>query len=209
MQKIISLYKRDYEGTRLIFDEVVPGAEWVFKGEGIATEKLDGTACMIRDGRLFKRYDRKMKAGKYKKAPLGWEPCQEPDPNTKHWPGWMPVNVDNPADKWHLLGLENLKYRREQYAPPEQKVVTDGTYELVGKKINGNPYRLEDHILWRHGATIIKDCPFYFNELKKWFKSINIEGIVWHHPDGRMVKIKRKDFGYRWPDPNLPTGMGR
>ena len=27
-----------------------------------------------------------------------------------------------------------------------------------------------------------------------------VEGIVWHHPDGRMVKIKRKDFGFKWPD---------
>jgi hypothetical protein len=26
----------------------------------------------------------------------------------------------------------------------------------------------------------------------------DIEGIVWHHPDGRMVKIKKKDFGYKW-----------
>ena len=27
----------------------------------------------------------------------------------------------------------------------------------------------------------------------------NIEGIVWHHPDGRMVKIKARDFGLPWP----------
>jgi hypothetical protein len=25
----------------------------------------------------------------------------------------------------------------------------------------------------------------------------NIEGIVWHHSDGRMVKIKAKDFGIK------------
>ena len=24
-----------------------------------------------------------------------------------------------------------------------------------------------------------------------------VEGIVWHHPDGRMVKIKTKDFGLK------------
>lgn len=23
----------------------------------------------------------------------------------------------------------------------------------------------------------------------------NVEGVVWHHPDGRMVKIKTRDFG--------------
>ena len=26
-----------------------------------------------------------------------------------------------------------------------------------------------------------------------------IEGIVWHHPDGRMAKIKARDFGIQWP----------
>lgn len=34
MNKIISLFKRDYEYTRLIYDEVVEGAEWVIQGEG-------------------------------------------------------------------------------------------------------------------------------------------------------------------------------
>ena len=28
---------------------------------------------------------------------------------------------------------------------------------------------------------------------------LDIEGIVWHHPDGRMAKIKRRDFGLSWP----------
>jgi hypothetical protein len=25
----------------------------------------------------------------------------------------------------------------------------------------------------------------------------NIEGIVWHHPDGRMAKLKLRDFGVK------------
>jgi hypothetical protein len=27
-----------------------------------------------------------------------------------------------------------------------------------------------------------------------------MEGVVWYHEDGRMVKIKRRDFGLKWPD---------
>lgn len=206
MQKIISLYKRDYEGTRLVFDEVVPGAEWVFKGEGIATEKFDGTACMLRGGQLFKRYDRKRKGDKYKAAPPAWEPAQEPDSITGHWPGWLPVGDGN-ADQWHRAGLSAIKARR--LASGIMEPMSDGTYELVGEKINANPYKMTGHSLWRHGAVEIPDCPVYFNDLKEWFANINIEGVVWHHPDGRMVKIKRKDFGYGWPDPMLPTGTGR
>jgi hypothetical protein len=59
VEKILTLFKRDYEGKRLVYDEVVPGAEWVAAGEGVATVKWDGTCCRIHDGRLYKRYDAK------------------------------------------------------------------------------------------------------------------------------------------------------
>jgi len=34
MKKIISLSQRNYDGDRLVRDEVVPGAEWVIADEG-------------------------------------------------------------------------------------------------------------------------------------------------------------------------------
>lgn len=186
MKKIISLFKRDYEGTRLVYDELVEDAEWVKTGEGIATEKFDGTACLVRDGSLYKRYDRKKKKGKYKSAPEGWEACQEPDEKTGHWPGWLPVG-DGPEDQWHRSVDGYLD------------IVSDGTYELVGEKVRGNPYNLSGHFLYQHGFRKLHDCPRDFEGLKSWFADNILEGIVWHHHDGRMVKIKRKDFGYNWP----------
>ena len=36
-----------------------------------------------------------------------------------------------------------------------------------------------------------------FAEIREYLEHATIEGIVWHHPDGRMVKIKRKDFGFK------------
>ena len=60
MKKIPSLFKRDYgEGQRLVYDEIVPGTEWVVAGEGVATRKFDGTCCMIKDGEIYRRYDLK------------------------------------------------------------------------------------------------------------------------------------------------------
>lgn len=47
MKKIKSVFKRDYEGNRQVYDEVTPGCEWVLAGEGVATEKYDGSAMMI------------------------------------------------------------------------------------------------------------------------------------------------------------------
>jgi len=205
MKKIPSLFKRDYTGTRLVYDEVVPGSEWVVEGDGIATVKYDGTACMVKDGELFKRYDRKMKKAQYKRkrrdanfvptvddfkpAPLEWIACEDqPNLHTGHWPGWVPVG-DEPGSKWHREAWNNL-----------ESPLSDGTYELVGPRIGANPYNLSEYQFWTHGERFPEeiDPPRTFNELHKWFCLNRCEGIVWHHPDGRMVKIKRRDFGLEW-----------
>lgn len=188
MEKIPSLFKRNYEGNRLVYDEVVEGSEWVLKGEGIATVKFDGTACMIKEGKLYKRFDRKKnkKTGEYKGAPAGWIPCEdEPNEHTGHWPGWLLVG-EGAEDKWH---------REVDIADK-----LDGTYELLGPKIQGNPHGMLQHVLWLHGGAHIKeDCPRTFDTIRSYLSSHSIEGIVWHHSDGRMVKIKAKDFGLPWP----------
>jgi len=41
--------------------------------------------------------------------------------------------------------------------------------------------------------------PRTFDAMKDYLSRNVIEGIVWHHPDGRMAKIKRKDMGLSWP----------
>ena len=182
MKKIISLFKRNYDGDRLVRDEIVPGAEWVAAGEGVATVKWDGTCCMVRDGKLFKRYD--AKGGKT--PPVGFEGAQEPDATTGHWPGWLPVG-DGPDDKWH----------REAFVGDRTGVYQGGTYELCGPKVQGNPEHFDAHILVLHGADELEDAPRTFDALRQYFATANIEGIVWHHQDGRAVKIKAKDFGIK------------
>ena len=181
MQKIISLFQRNYDGDRLVRDEVVPGAEWVLAGEGVATRKFDGTCCMVRDGLLYKRYDAKQG----KQPPSGFEPAQEPDERTEHWPGWLPVG-DGPEDRWH----------REAW-DAHQRSAPNGTYELIGPKVQGNPDRAPSHVLIAHGWQQLPEAPRSFLLIKHYLESHDMEGIVWHHPDGRMVKIKAKDFGLK------------
>lgn len=178
MKKIISLFQRNYETDRLARDEIVPGAEWVINGEGVATCKYDGTCCMVKDGVLYKRYD--VKKGRNK--PNNFIPAQDPDEVTGHWPGWIPVDPNNPSDKWHIEAFSSQP---------------DGTYELCGPKIQGNSEGFDKHVLVRHGMDILPDAPRNYEDLKKYFTGKNIEGIVWRHPDGRMVKIKGKDFGIK------------
>ena len=181
MKKTVSLFQRNYDGDRLVRDEIVPGAEWVAAGEGVATRKFDGTCCLVRDGKLYKRFD--AKAGK--KPPENFEPAQEaPDANTGHCPGWVPVG-DGPDDARH----------REAWERPRQG--NEGTYELCGPKVQGNPEGFDYHVLVKHGAEVLNNCPRTFAALREYLTMYDIEGVVWHHPDGRMVKIKGKDFGIK------------
>lgn len=190
MKKIISLFQRNYDGDRLVRNEVVPGAEWVLNGEGTPTQKLDGTCCMIRDGKLYKRYDLKAKKGRHNPPP-NWEAAQpEPDPVTTSWPGWLPVG-HGPEDKYFREAFEDFK---QTVGDPKY---FGGTYELIGPKVQGNPEGAPRHMLFRHGQNPLDDAPRDFDGLKEYFKVNDIEGIVWHHPDGRMVKIKAKDFGIK------------
>ncbi len=183
MKKIISLFQRNYDTDRLVRDEVVPGAEWVLAGEGVATRKLDGTCCMIRDGKLFKRYE--LKAGKM--PPPNFEPANEVDDNTGKQQGWVPVG-SGPDDQYHRESMHN------------SPGLADGTYELIGPKIQGNPEGFPVHTLVAHSdpGLVMDDAPARtFDAIRDYLSSAPHEGIVWHHDDGRMVKIKRKDFGFK------------
>lgn len=186
MKKIISLFQRNYDGDRLVRNEIVSGAEWVPAGEGVATRKYDGTCCMMKDGVLYARYDVK----KGRTTPEGFIPAQDPDPVTGHWPGWVRCDRNDKGYKWHFEAFD--------YMQKIGYVFTNGTYELCGPKVQNNPERFNTHILIPHDDAVqFFAAPRTYDELKEWFKGKDIEGIVWHHPDGRMVKIKKKDFGMK------------
>ena len=200
MKKIPSLFKRDYAGTRQVYDEVVEGCEWVQAGEGIPTEKIDGTCCLIQDGKLFKRYDAK----KGRIPPTGFIPTGEPDEVTGHCPGWLPVGF-GPEDQWHREAFNELA----KISPDHIDV--GGTFELIGPKVQGNPYRLDQHILAVHGENWLDPdelgFPTDFQKVRAWLEARPlVEGIVWEHRSkvGVFAKIKRKDFGFPWPPKETP-----
>jgi hypothetical protein len=189
MKKMPCLFVREFHGngTFTITEQVSPGCEWVIAGEGIATRKWDGTAVMVRAGRLYARYDAK----KGKAPPVGAIPCTDaPDPTTGHWPHW--VVADGPQHKWIREAFFAL-------ALANGGAVEDGTYEAVGPAINGNAERHDRHTLKPHGAVFTRNAIRTFDGLRAWLASHDWEGIVFHHPDGRMCKIRRDDFGLPWP----------
>lgn len=192
MRKMPCLLERDFTDKRhpKLLDTITPGCEWVLAGEGKATRKWDGTACLVRDGYLFKRYDAK----RGKEPPHGFEPAQDPDPVTGHWPGWIPVNTINPdpSDVWHALAWWQLG---PSFTPD------DGTYELVGPRINSNNDAQSSYSFVRHGADVI-EVERTVVAIRAYLEATNIEGIVfWRSddPDCDKCKIRRDDFGFAWP----------
>lgn len=184
MQKIPTLFARNHETDHLVRDEVTPGCEWVLAGEGVATRKVDGTCCLVRDHVLYRRHE--VREGRT--APPRFEEAARDETTGKRF-GWVPVG-DGPEDRWH----------REAFTGSD--LWPDGTYELLGPKIQNNPERLRFHVLIRHGRGIAgplveDDPPRTFAECRGWFARHDVEGIVWHHPDGRMAKLKARDFGLK------------
>lgn len=183
MKKIPTVFERDWNGDRSrVVDQVHAGCEWVLAGEGVATRKVDGTCCMVRDDKLYKR--RELREADL--APEGFEEVDR-DEETKKVIGWVPVG-DGPEDRWH----------REAFAAAG--LLLDGTYELVGPKIQGNPEGAQSSLLICHGhgtAGRMDDVPRTFDGLRNWLAGQDIEGVVFHHRDGRMAKIKLRDFGLK------------
>lgn len=180
MQKIPTMFARDESKRgRPVIDQIKPECQWVLDSEGIATAKIDGTNVKIENGILLKR--RKPKDRDYDDA------------------AYVPCERTNPADKW-------------AFEAADVRLHPDGIYELIGPKVQGNPHRHDRHELVSvvppsHSLRLMAvQPPRTFDGLRAYFAGeagvvFDFEGIVFHHPDGRMAKIKRRDFGLPWPVP--------
>lgn len=207
MKKIPNLFERDWNGNKSRVLPVFNASEdvsWVVANEGSPTIKWDGSAVLVRAGKLYVRYDCKRE----KTPPAGFEPCQEKDSVTGHRPGWIPAS-GNPAAKWHLDAFTNSGGAN----------LSDGTYEALGPQHQTNPYKLHQNVLVRHGLYVAAmplleaDPVAAFDYLKGFLHGylfglkdlgmpapMLIEGLVFHHPDGRMVKVLASDLGLPWKE---------
>lgn len=191
MKKIPTIFKRDFSGDRKtnpnygkITREYADGVDWVLHGEGTPTRKYDGTSVLIRDRKMYKRYE--VKEGRT--VPPDFEEVDY-DPETGKHVGWVQVGW-GAEDKWHRESIKS--------GDPDKVDLPDGTYELLGPKVQGNQEHLDKHALQSHDdAEVLTIDLLGFDQLRLTLEGLDIEGIVWHHPDGRMAKIKLKDFNLK------------
>lgn len=185
MEKIPTIFDRD-ERFR-VQDRPRKGCEWVFAGEGRATEKLDGTnvRLTVRGGQVVRLEKRRnpTKLQKQQGVIDGW---------------YVDADEHSKEDKWIL---EAMKATDVSGWP-------DGEHsaEALGPSIQGNVLGLEARRCVPFNLEIpeYENVPRTFDALKRFLEKLEskyspghlAEGIVFHHPDGRRAKIKRKDFGF-------------
>jgi len=182
MKKLSTLFKKDPNDLGRVINEINPENDWVNKGFGIPTRKFDGTSSAIIEGELYKRFDLK----KGRTLPPNTIPCQEPDEITSHHPHWVKCDRNDKSNKWHFVAFDELDNKE------------DGTYELCGRKVQGNHENIEGHQLIKHGIETLFVGVLTFENIREFLRANDIEGIVFHHKeDERMCKIRKSDFGIR------------
>jgi hypothetical protein len=181
VNKIPTLFVRDPQDMSRVTREVTSGCEWVLDGVGWATRKYDGTnvRVTVRDGAFVKLEKRRNPTREEKAA--GAEP------------GYVDAEPSGPDDK-HIFAAVNAT---------DFTGWPDGSWpcEALGPKIQGGAEGVEPMLVqfslpgWAMESAIPDGGPRTFDELKGVLSETDWEGIVWHHPDGRMAKLKCRDFG--------------
>lgn len=183
MEKIPTVFERREDFK--VVDQVRPGCEWVFAGEGTATEKVDGTnvRLTIRNGTCVRVEKRRNPTKSQKSQGIvdGW---------------YVDADEFGKEDKWIYEAARNTDLG--QWPDGEHSC------EAMGPKIQGNPLGLTEHHCVPFDLEIpaYEDIPRNYPDLRATLVELEskysprhlAEGIVFHHPDGRRAKIKRKDF---------------
>lgn len=149
---------------------------WLEELGVIAYRKYDGHACLVKDERLYKRY--KLVANEA--PPEGWIPSQGQY-------GWVPFPVPETLEWSNVYGQLVHHHLQGQ------------TCELVGAGIRGNPEGSSTLRLMPHKGQIYRNCPRDAHLVPPWLERLPIEGIVWHHVDGRMAKLTHATIGSARP----------
>jgi hypothetical protein len=183
MEKIPTLFERDDRFH--VVDRPRAECAWVFDGEGTGTEKLDGTnvRLTVRSGQVVRVEKRRNPSKVQKQQGIvdGW---------------YVDTDEFSAEDKWILEAARNT----------DVSAWGDGEHscEALGPRIQGNQLGLDRHMCvpFNLEVPVFDGVPRTYAGLRAYLAALDsrfapghlAEGIVFHHPDGRRAKIKRKDF---------------
>lgn len=183
------------KGRSIVTPEIEPGYEWVFEDSGVlAVDKLHGTniCCIFEDGKLLSIDNRNTRV------------IDSPE---------ITCNENKVVSKF-VLGVLNSITRG--FIPKHYSGRLYG--ELVGPTFNNNIHLLnsyyfvpfdylKDSCHWVSWVT--NKYPKTFESISECFKTLPslftkrmarvdsfAEGLVFHHPKGRMAKLRRDMFDW-------------
>jgi len=188
MPKVLSPFVREkINGNYVVTPQIAEGMEWVFEDpEVMAVEKLDGTnvSVVVEDGCLLGVTNRT-----------------------------QVIECSNLSSNKYLVGI------RAAYAKGKFPFYR-GQYfgELMGPQVQKNFLKLDSH-MWFSFDYLKRDFsyrsfhkyPKTFENISSWFQNdlfslvycqihsgekVQPEGIVFHHPDGRMAKLRVDMFDW-------------
>lgn len=182
MKKIPTIFIREERNGGHITKEYFDTFDF---SNAIATEKLDGTNIRVTvRNHAVVRVEKRRNPSKLEKAKGIIEP-------------WYTDASDSSEDKWIMESVKGTDF----------SAIPDGEWsgEALGPNIQGNTLNLPTNrvvFFTLNQAPILEDAPTTYNELAEWLPKqkskygidCGIEGIVWHCPNGDMMKIKTKDF---------------
>lgn len=179
--------RKEIDGKYVVTPEIAPGYEWVFE---------DDTTMAIE-----------------KLHGTNVSILIQDGVITGVWNRTQRIPFFNKGKKHIIQGL--LTSHEKGY----MEYLTDGQHfgELIGEKVNGNPYKIEGHI-WIPFSTFCQKhlrykswgkYPKTFEAISEWLKTLMplytlmkgdkdgfVEGIVFTHPDGRMSKLRTDMFDW-------------
>jgi hypothetical protein len=211
MNKIPTIFLRDWENDpSRVTRQWNPEAEWLLDNphSAIATVKRDGTNVRVTVTHYGNETDITLEKRRNpsKKEKRQAEGAGLPVPE----PTYAVADPDDSQDK-HIFAA---------FYETDFSDWPDGVWECeaLGPKIQGGvesdtpclyPFSFDPNLAFDPIANL---DPFeltpskIYNAIEAYFTGMGgplqgrpIEGIVWHGPDGRMAKIKRRDFGLPWP----------
>jgi hypothetical protein len=219
----------DAQHNKVITNKVTPGCEWVLHRVGTPTIKFDGACCAIIDGEIYRRYDAKQKYGKIPpKGAIPCQPEPDPiTGHWPHWVKCVEGNPMDKyfLDAYRTSKasvLADIGKRVADRGYPIQKGEAF-TCEAIGQHWQGNPYRFPFDILMLHGKVTVSwdaladsfgnitfesirqyvttewELPDWAKETPGYHLQGAIEGLVFWKDGEPKCKIKRSDFGCKWP----------
>jgi hypothetical protein len=171
-----------------VIDQVTPGCEWVLKGEGTITEKLNGTNVMV----VFHQDNR-------------YTVCRRVNPTKEEkQQDIQPMNLPcDPLDKNHRYLIDAVG----NFIADHGKLYGTIYGEAIGPKIQGNPYNLSDRIWIPFQPPFITNIsarwsfPLTYEDINNFLKNRESEAYPGYAMEGLVfrtwwasAKIKAKDF---------------